>query len=232
VLVADAIVTGSIIWLAINLYQWSIGAPSLALVEMLALFSVFSLFFYSTFLTSAWAWLFSLSTWFMRLFSRTFLNRVLDVETNPVAQVALVGAVLIFFAALLFTPLLKSDEQQSVSVFDDMLCDWFPADICTHLSRLAKDDKQILAYLADACVGGAIDQCVTTAQEYYEGDDIKAVKLYQRACDGGDAFGCAMLGKMHTEGFGDLPKEDTKSAELYQRACDGDNALGCKLLSR
>lgn len=227
VLVADAVFTGAIIWLAINAFQWATGGRSLAAVEMLALFSVFSLFFYSTFLTSVWAWLFSLSTWFMRLFSRTSLKRVLDVETKPEAQVALVGAVLIFAVALVLTPVLKADEQQPVSVFDDMLCDMFPADICEHLGRLTKDDKRALAYLADACEGGAIEHCMDTAAKYFEGDDTKAAALWRKACAGGDARGCSNLAIMHKEGRGGLPPDDTKAVELFQQACAGGEAYGC-----
>ena len=121
VLVADAVITGAIIWLAINVFQRLRGDAALSPIEMLALFSVFSLFFYSTFLNSVWAWIYCLSTWFMRLFSRTPLKNILDVETKPVHQVALVGSAVIFLGALLLTPILKADDAQRVSRFDDGL---------------------------------------------------------------------------------------------------------------
>ncbi|MZH02808.1 MAG: sel1 repeat family protein, partial [Nitrospinae bacterium] len=185
VLVADAVVTGSIIWFAINAFRWSMGEPSLAAIEILALFSVFSLFFYSTFLTSVWAWVFCLSTWFMRLFSRTSLNKVLDVETKPEAQVALVGAVLIFAVAIVLTPFLKKDEQHPVRAIDDLLCHFFPADICGHLGRLSKDDKRALDYLSQACEDGDSKLCTDIALKYFEEDETKVAALWLKACQSG-----------------------------------------------
>jgi hypothetical protein len=110
VLLADAIFTGAIIWAGISLYQLIVAKELPSLVEMVVLFSVFSVFFYSTFLTSVWAWIYCLSTWCMRLFSRGALNKVFDVENKPVAVIALVGAAFIFIGTLSLTLLFRTED--------------------------------------------------------------------------------------------------------------------------
>ncbi|MEP6245200.1 MAG: hypothetical protein ABJ086_17190, partial [Lentilitoribacter sp.] len=61
VLFVDLILSGIIIWLGISVFQYLIGGLSLTAVEVVALFSVYSVFFYSTFLTSVWAWFYCVS---------------------------------------------------------------------------------------------------------------------------------------------------------------------------
>ena len=100
VLFADALFTGAIILLSVSVFQIVRGEAVLSPIEIMALFSVFSVFFYSTFLSSAWAWVFCLSTWFMRLFSCSALKNILDVKSRPVAQIALVTSSLIFLTSL------------------------------------------------------------------------------------------------------------------------------------
>lgn len=230
ILVVDAIATGSIIWLAINVFQWITGGSSLSAVEMLALFSIYSLFFYSTFLTSIWAWLFAITTWFMRLFAHTPLKEVLDIETKPVEQIALIGAILIFVFTLLFTPFVTTSNPHKATAFDEMLCNYFPADICVHLGRLTKNEKEQLNYLTKACVGGGVEHCVNTGLKHLDGDEAKAVDLWRKGCDSGIELACSNLGMMHAQGRGNLPKDDNKAIALYRQACQRNNIHGCNNL--
>lgn len=48
----------------------------------------------------------------------------------------------------------------------------------------------------------------------------------QKACDGGDAWRCALLGAMRNDVKG-FKQDYFKAAELYQKACDGGVAWGC-----
>lgn len=57
VLVADAVLTSGIIWFWMNAVLWLLFDKRTTVIEMLALFSFLSIFFYSTFLTSVWAWI-------------------------------------------------------------------------------------------------------------------------------------------------------------------------------
>ncbi len=225
-LFVDALLTGAIIWFCINLFQAFRGDTALSAIEMLALFSVFSLFFYSTFLTSAWAWVYCLSTWFMRIFSRTALRNMFDVENKPVAQVALVSSALIFVAAILVTPVLKPGDSQQASRFDQLLCSVFGDTICLHVTHFTEDESQAFHALDTACAGldgqGCYDKTVAFVGEH----EFTVSALWSKACDGGYALGCNVLGWMHYSGQGQ-PQDYEKALPAFQLSCDGKHAQGC-----
>ena len=58
-------------------------------------------------------------------------------------------------------------------------------------------------------------------------DSFKAVELYQKACDGGNATGCVNLGVLYRKGEG-VRKDDSKALNLFGKACDLKDELGCK----
>ena len=60
-------------------------------------------------------------------------------------------------------------------------------------------------------------------------DDLEAVRLYRKVCDGGDATGCSSLGSMYGEGHG-VSQDDREAVRLYRKACDAGDATGCSLL--
>lgn len=193
VLIIDAVATGAIIGIPVILFQltpW--GEEGFALINAVAVFSVYSLFFYSTFITSVWAWLYCASLWFMRLFSRTPLKRILNVRAEPVRQIAFVSAVLVFLGTLAVNPLIDTQDGE-ISQLDELLCDLFPADICEKLIPLTDDEAQALRYIYKACDGGKPALCVKEALNYFEGDRDQAAKLFERACLNGDAVGCRNL---------------------------------------
>lgn len=53
----------------------------------------------------------------------------------------------------------------------------------------------------------------------------------QKACDGGDAAGCALLGVRYEEGEG-VKQNKSKAKELYGKACDMKLQLGCEEYKR
>jgi hypothetical protein len=53
-----------------------------------------------------------------------------------------------------------------------------------------------------------------------------AVKLFSKACDGGNARGCYNLGFMYENGEG-VQQDYSKAAELYTKACDDGSVKGC-----
>lgn len=229
VLLVDAIFTGSIILIAIYVFQWVRGEEPLSVVETVALFSIFSIFFYSTFLTSVWAWLYCVSTWFMRLFARTSLKKVLKVEENPVAQIALVSFVFMFFLVLVTQSLFKKAEGTDLTVLDNYLCQTFPSDTVDHCVRLTNDDLAALTYLEKACMAGSADHCFAIAKDYYGGDERKTASLFRRACEVGNAFGCSILGSMYEDGTG-VDVDGAKAITLYEQGCDGGDPSGCTSL--
>jgi uncharacterized protein len=224
-LAVDALVTVGIIWAHIYLFQLvigpALGLPEVNLIEAVLFFSVYSIFFYSTFLTSFWAWVFCLSTWFMRMFCRTPLQRLLRNEESPARQVALVGSVLIFFSVLA-TPVLVHKLQG----LDGYLCEQFPGSICPHLRRLTSDQEEKLEILKIECRANLPGDCRRIAEDTYSGSPEKSAELFHSACLGGSAFGCNWLGFMYAEGAG-VEKDAARAAELYRQACDGGEMFGC-----
>jgi hypothetical protein len=61
-------------------------------------------------------------------------------------------------------------------------------------------------------------------------DYNKASSLYQRACDGGDMWGCNNLAGSFESGHGE-PKDRSRALGLYQKACRGGFDWACHNLS-
>lgn len=78
-------------------------------------------------------------------------------------------------------------------------------------------------------VGFSEDLLKFAKDAYSQGDYQKAAKLWQKACDGGEALGCASLGALYAIGQG-VRQDHQKAAQLYQKACDGGEASGCSNL--
>ena len=226
ILIVDLVVTTLIIAPVIALFQWLIGEEGSSIVEIAAVFSAYSLFFYSTFLTSLWAWIFFLSTWLMKIFCRTPLRRLLDVEDKPVAQVALLGSVLLFLIMIIFRPVFEPISKKEVRSIDIALCKMFPGEICKHLPRLTTDEAAALDFLAQACQGGDTAHCFDTAIRYFSGDPKKAFSLFAKACDAGNAVGCFNSGVQYDIGQG-VTQDQQRAAALFSKACTGGVAKGC-----
>ncbi len=71
--------------------------------------------------------------------------------------------------------------------------------------------------------------CVQAGKDAYEGDADydKAKKYLKKACDGGEARGCELLGGLYLLGKG-VKKDEDKALELFEKACEGDDAHGCE----
>jgi TPR repeat protein len=80
------------------------------------------------------------------------------------------------------------------------------------------------------CRAGNAAACTLAARGYARNDSAshdpgKAQALYRRACDGGDAEGCAELGAVY-----EAIHEDTTAQGLYQQSCLAGHARGCASL--
>lgn len=60
-------------------------------------------------------------------------------------------------------------------------------------------------------------------------DYPQALKLYNQACNEGNADGCLFLGSMYDFGSG-VERDKKKAGELYQKACEMGSGLGCSSL--
>ncbi|WP_298946470.1 tetratricopeptide repeat protein [uncultured Campylobacter sp.] len=63
-------------------------------------------------------------------------------------------------------------------------------------------------------------------EAYGKGDYQKAAKLWQKACDEGDAGGCSGLGALYEYGKG-VRQDYQKAVQFYQKACDGGVDVSC-----
>ena len=196
---------------------------------MLALFSIYSIFFYSTFLTSVWAWIYCFSTWFMRLFSKTFLSRLLAIEERPCDQIALVGAIIFGLGVLTLAPVLTRDETRSVSWIDIQLCKWFPDEVCPHVVRLTDDEKETLDYFLENCSALNARSCLRKIRKFYGRNYQKAESLFRTSCDLGSIEACSHLGWMLWQGYG-IEQDYVQASKFFQSACDGNHGIGCTYL--
>jgi hypothetical protein len=233
VLLADLILSGAIIFAAIWLY---IRSPLYqgdihSFAEVLGAFSIFSVFFYSTFLTSVWTWGYILTTWFMRLFTATPLARWVD-ENNADKWLVVVGSIVVFLAALaVAVPMQKGAD--GVSQADRLLCSAFPGPVCNRVAELTADEKVQLRFIMRACAGGVTRQCLDRANAESGVDDAKAARLWDAACRGGDAVACTRQGVIFEFGIGVEP-DAVRAKELYAQgyrlsdaACRNGSAPYC-----
>ena len=228
-LLADLILSGAIIFAAIWLY---IRSPLYqgdihSFAEVLGAFSIFSVFFYSTFLTSVWIWGYILTTWFMRLFTATPLARWVD-DKNADKWLVFVGSIVVFLAALgVAMPMQKGAD--GVSQADRLLCSAFPGPVCNRVADLTEDEKVQLGFIMQACAGGVTKQCLDRGLKNYEVNNSQAVRLWEVACQCGSAHACTNLGVMFSDGLGVEP-DAAHAVTLYSQGCDGDHAGGCTYL--
>lgn len=73
--------------------------------------------------------------------------------------------------------------------------------------------------------------CRERADAYAVGNGVtqneaRAVQLYRKACDGGDARSCTKLGLNYTDSRG-VPRDDARAVELFRKGCDGGDLDSC-----
>jgi len=91
----------------------------------------------------------------------------------------------------------------------------------------AKGDK--LTQNEKKCEEDDLASCVKAGKDAYEDDQDydKAKKYLKKACDGGKAQGCELLGGLYLLGKG-VKKDEEKALELFEKACDDGDAHGCE----
>ncbi|MEM1163653.1 MAG: hypothetical protein AAGJ28_22195, partial [Pseudomonadota bacterium] len=231
VLLLDLILTAAIIWVAIFLY---IRSPLHegeieSFAEILGVFSIFSVFFYSTFLTSVWTWAYIASTWLMRLVATLRVDFWFDVEGKPVRVFFLVLATCVgavTFAGSMLVGATLGQRQDGVSALDRTLCTVFQGRVCMDVANLTPDEQAQLDFITLACEGGVTVECLTRATAVYKVDGATAARLVRASCNGGDMTSCYNLGFLLSAGIG-MQADPVGTARLYRQACDGGAVVGC-----
>lgn len=186
VLIFDFLVSAAIIWVAIFLYLHSPlhEGDIESFAEILGVFSVFSVFFYSTFLTSVWIWGYIASTWIMRLAIGLRISYWLDVENKPIKILLLllstsIGGVT-FVGAISLGNIFSADED-GITPADRTLCEIFKGQVCLEVAELTEAEHRHLEFLTFACEGGVTTECLDRANQIWEDDGETAARLWRAA---------------------------------------------------
>lgn len=225
VLMADAIITGVIILFALWVFvktPWHDGGE-FSIELILGAFSTLSIFFFSTFITSIWTWLYILSTWSIRLFRRQIKDS--DFENKPGQIVAALVFFWAFFGTLVLSAAMQKNEN-GVSPYEELLCRT-SGEVCYRLSGMTDNEKDTMLYLTYACRDKVeARECFSEGLAKSDVDPERAVTFYDAACEGGEGGGCNNLGRMTAHGIG-TEENDLVAAELFNRACSFNDAHGC-----
>ena len=230
-LIADLIFSAAIVLAGIYTYIFLSGARLPSPVEIVALFSVYSVFFYSTFLTSAWAWVYCLSGWFLRLFTKVGLRNVLDIKKDPVKQIALVGAAVMVLGGMSIGPILQPQKGGFSNHFDDFICS-LDLRSCFLAAHAAGDTERVAQIMVLACTDeDEKANCGARLDESFSPNDLREINtVWKRACDGGFARACRAYGYFLEKGKGNTKPDLSAAFEYYEMACKSGDLLGCRNL--
>ncbi|MEP2781961.1 MAG: tetratricopeptide repeat protein [Pseudoruegeria sp.] len=226
-LVADLVASGAIIFIFISVYRAATGQPPIALVEMVGFFSVYSIFFYSTFLTSIWAWLFVLASMTLKLFYYFRLHKFLDLRHRATHQVSLVTALYAFALTLIVAPVTARDDVLRTTKVDQWLCNFAPSAACPHVLRLSDNDQEKLVIQLLLCERESGENCAAAAASFRSGQEPqRAIELFQQACDLENAEGCLGAAEIFVASRNTNWDEQIS---LAAKACNMGNGRGCAL---
>ncbi len=64
-------------------------------------------------------------------------------------------------------------------------------------------------------------------EAYNNGEKLKALEIWNKACDNGDAKACFSAGFIYLNGNG-VTQDKVLAKKLFKKACDGGSASGCQ----
>ncbi|WP_424968968.1 tetratricopeptide repeat protein [Dinoroseobacter sp. S76] len=226
VLLLDLLLTGAIIFGALWLYSQSPlhSGSAFGLAELLTAFSVYAVFFYSTFLTSFWVWAFVLSTLAIKAMVGLNLPRRTDLKGYPGEVIGGITGLAVLLGAL--TAAAANQNDDAVTLGDRVVCVLLPGEICYVMAELTDDEQLQLFLLEQACESGLTEECYARGRDILEIDGKTAERLLAASCRGGNARGCTSLGFVYERAL-DVASDPEKAAELYAEGCEGGDARGC-----
>lgn len=227
-ILVSALIVSGIFHFFLNSYFHS--GEEVSIAQILGFFSILSILFYSTFMSSAWAWAYILSSWVLKMASHFRLSFWLDVENKPVRILLMtlslcVGSV--SFLGTLFFSYFLDPRDNEISTFDYFLCGNFKGQVCLDIAKLTSSQKVQLELIIVACVSGITQECTKRANSVWETDPDSAQKLYAAACNGGSAKSCTSLGlNVHLNSVSNL-EDMLEPIQLFEIGCAGGDARGC-----
>ena len=243
VLLVDLVLTALIIWIALRVFQFTpwfnklTGGGGADLGEVLLIFSPFAVFFYSTFATSIWTWVFVLSSWVMRGMARLRLGRWLDVEGKPVKSLryALAPALVATgFAGSVAIGFLVTKDTEGLTALDRAVCTTTRDSACLKLAEQSGKDAAKLALLGpmlQSCGSMFTMQCVHDRLAEFRMSPAEAVRLHLIGCEELNIVTfCNNLGYLKergpSDGF-DMTRDISEAARLYDLSCQAGDVRGC-----
>lgn len=229
-LIIDFVLSAVIVWVVIWVYFQLpfYKGPADTFAEVIGAFSLFSVCFYSTFVTSFWSWIYCLTVWFMRIL-KLFGPKNLAVKEKPALFVGSYMTVIAFLVCMGTLTLIQRSPFE-VSRFETYLCRGFNGPVCEHISRQAdgstfksemvNDPKFQL--LLRVCPGQHPTKCIL--KHPYLGKRYEEISL--NYCEASDANACYLLGTMFENGHG-VPLDDVRAAANFRLACRKGFMPGC-----
>ncbi|WP_251358627.1 lipopolysaccharide assembly protein LapB [Kangiella sp. TOML190] len=194
-LFADIVLSAVIISTYILVYLWIANVHDVSIMKMVAAFSVYSIFFYSTFLTSFLSWLYVLSTWVMKLSSKTFLSRWLDIESKPGSSLGIILSGLVLSIGIAMYPFIKQDNK-SINIIEKAAC-YISPDTCGDVAFQSSDKSEVMQYLTRACLKSenSTHDCFITGIFHKQLGNIKmSDKMFDKACNDESPIDCFVHG--------------------------------------
>lgn len=235
-----------IIWVSINLYSIVRTGLPVSLVEMSATYSPYAVCFYSTFLTSVWAWLYCSTSWFVRGFVWAGLHRLLDVSDRAAGHtLAFVGGSFIFLGALLANQSLSLASPDAAappprnavgSEIEDLIIEACGQETCNAetLRLMGVPPEAAFQLWNNQCRDGSAKSCFAAGVLLKEAASNRqerstAVALLRDGCNRGDARSCTALGLTNFQGDEEASQgaDYARAASLFRQACDQGDRAGC-----
>lgn len=224
-LVFDAALSGLIILGCISLWTYITGSGWISWIEIVAVFSEYSVFFFSTFLTSFLAWVFVASSFLMKV--AIGFKGLLRYNEEPGEGLALIGAVCALGILLTVQPVFRNFEHQ-MSVVDTWLCHQFPDRVCSHLARLSDDEQQKVELLSKACGQNTPEDCFVEAARIQDIDVGETARMFELACRANFTRACHGLAAVLR--FGSKEVRDPKAGlAVLLGACEFGDEFACSL---
>ena len=224
VLILDAIITGAIIFYSIQSYRWLMGESPISIGRMLFVYDSYGLFFWSTFFTSIWAWLYAFSTWVMRI-SSGILIRIADIENQPGTILGLFIWAATFSIGIGSYTVLRDDNAR----IERFACANFPI-TCNDGLRLRGETKYALEFIQSICGISPEGYCIEAQFKKLNWTPKRAAEILQKSCydreNESQGNQCQILGYMYSQGIG-VRKNEKTSFDLYNLSCKKDHFPSC-----
>ena len=229
ILIADLVITGAIISLMLWFLQLTIFSNVKDnLTHTWAILNGLSIFFYSTFLTSIWAWLYCAGAWFIKLYLKLPFNYLFNIEKEAPKVLGLAVSLLYIFITILISPLVFSYKEKTggINPIDSFWCK-IDSTTCKAFADSIEDDKEKLKLLIAGCTNGDTELCIEQSMKMLNTEEYKdAIVFLHTGCDEGDLQSCAILGNLYYAGLGVV--KDLRLALTYSElACKNNIPLGC-----